>query len=161
MNHDKPPRGRMSGDAVAASGPTRSPWLRILGVSAAAAAAALVLSGIAASAVAGPAAALSDAFGTALVVAFFGISLLVGHVMGRRNPSGAIGILAVAYVIKVVGFAAVLLLVGVPPWLSRTWFFVGAVLTVVVWQAAEVITFSRTRLQIFNDPQPAPEPDDA
>ncbi len=36
---------------------------------------------------------------------FFGISLLVGHFVGRNNPSGAIGIFVATYFIKVVGFA--------------------------------------------------------
>ena len=34
---------------------------------------------------------LSSTFGGLLVMAFFAISLLVGHFVGRNNPSGAIG----------------------------------------------------------------------
>ena len=136
---------------IIASGPTKGPWLRILKVcllwtgipAAAAAAAALLGPGIAGSA--------SVAAGWALIAVFFGISLLVGHVVGRKNPSGAIGMFAVTYAVKVVGFAAILWLVGMPEWLEGEWFFYTAIGTVVLWQAAEILTFSRTRQLIFSD----------
>ncbi|MHA7238348.1 hypothetical protein [Arthrobacter sp. TMS1-12-1] len=134
-----------------ASEPTAGPWLRILARSAAGGAAtAVLLAGVAVS-VASPAAALSVLFGAALVMVFFGISLLIGHFTGRTNPSGALGLFAVTYAIKVVGFAAVLFLLGTPGWLDRTWFFWGALATVIVWQVAEVIAFSRIRTPLYDD----------
>ena len=58
------------------------------------------------------------------------------------------------YFVKVVGFAVVLFLIGAPAWLHGRWFLIGAVATVVLWQAAELYGFSKARLQIYNDPEP-------
>ncbi|HAG58215.1 MAG TPA: hypothetical protein DIT15_13475 [Arthrobacter bacterium] len=153
--------GRASGNGpVGVSGPTRSLWLRLLLVSSAAGAGALVLTGIAAVILDGAAGILSSTFGGLLVMLFFAISLLVGHFMGRSNPSGAIGMFVATYFIKVVGFAVVLFVIGAPAWLLSRWFVIGAVATVVLWQAAEIYAFSKARLQIYNDPEPE-EPSDA
>jgi ATP synthase protein I len=88
-----------------------------------------------------------------MVMLFFGISLLVGHFVGRSNPSGAIGMFVATYFIKVVGFAVVLFLIGAPAWLHGRWFLIGAVAAVVLWQAAEIYGFSKARLQIYNEPE--------
>jgi len=153
--------GRASGNGpVGVSGPTRSLWLRLLLVSSAAGAGALVLTGIAAVILDGAAGILSSTFGGLLVMLFFAISLLVGHFMGRSNPSGAIGMFVATYFIKVVGFAVVLFVIDAPAWLLSRWFVIGAVATVVLWQAAEIYAFSKARLQIYNDPEPE-EPSDA
>ena len=87
------------------------------------------------------------------MIAFFAISLLVGHFVGRNNPSGAIGLFVATYFIKVVGFAVVLFAIGSSDWLNGRWFLIGAVVTVVLWQAAEIYGFSKARLQIYNDPE--------
>jgi ATP synthase protein I len=138
---------------LSASGPTVSPWLSILAKAASAAGAGtLVVMGLGFM-IAGGNAALGALLGAALVVVFFAISLLVGHYVGRSNPSGAIGAFIATYVLKVVGFGAVLFLIGTPAWLDTTWFFVAAVVAVVVWQAAEVFAFSRVRYQIYGDSQ--------
>jgi ATP synthase protein I len=138
---------------VGASGPTRSLWLNLLKLSSAAAAAGLVLCAGAAAILDGSAGAVSALLGGLLVMLFFGISLLVGHFVGRSNPSGAIGVFVATYFIKVVGFAAVLFVVGAPQWLHGRWFVAGAVAAVVLWQAAELYGFSKARLQIYNDPE--------
>ena len=101
----------------------------------------------------GAAGTVSSVLGGLLVMLFFAISLLVGHFVGRNNPSGAIGMFVATYFIKVVGFAAVLFVVGAPQWLHGLWFAAGAVAAVVLWQAAEIYGFSKARLQIYNDPQ--------
>ncbi|WP_049822595.1 hypothetical protein [Arthrobacter sp. H41] len=139
---------------VAASGPTASPWLGILTRCTLAATVVIGVLAVAAGILEGPAGALSALFGFALVVLFFGISLLIGHFASKTNPSGALGLFAVTYAIKVVGFAAVLFFLGTPDWLAGTWFFTGAVVTVVVWQAVEVFVFSRTRHQLYEDEVP-------
>jgi ATP synthase protein I len=146
--------GRQSGSGpVGASGPTKSLWLRLLALSSAAAGSALLLSGLAALLIQGMPAALSCLFGGALVMAFFAISLAVGHFVGRTNPSGAIGVFVATYFIKVIGFAVILFVIGAPAWLNGRWFLGGAVVAVVLWQAAEIYGFSKARLQIYNDPQ--------
>lgn len=146
--------GRPSGRGpVGVSGPTKSLWLRLLALSSAAAGGALLLAGLAALLLHGTEAMVSCLFGGALVMAFFAISLLVGHFAGRNNPSGAIGLFVGTYFIKVVGFAVVLFAIGAPAWLNGKWFLAGAVVTVVLWQAAEIYGFSKARLQIYNDPE--------
>ena len=144
---------------VGASGPTRSLWLDLLKRSSVAAAAGLVLCAIAAAVLDGWDGALSSSAGGLLVMLFFGISLLVGHYVGRNNPSGAIGVFVATYFIKVVGFAAVLLVVGATQWLHGRWFVAGAVTAVVLWQVAEIHGFSKARLQIYNDPDTKENPD--
>ena len=133
-----------------------SPWLGLaLRCTAGSAGAAAVLAAAAALA-SGPAAAGSVAFAAGVVIAFFAISLLAGHAVGRRNPSGAIGAFAVVYVLKIVGFAALLLWLGRPEWVDGPWFGASGIVTVVVWQGVEVISFSRLRLLIFADPEEGP-----
>ena len=152
--------GRASGNGpVGVSGPTRSLWLSLLAYSSAAGAGALILAGIPAVILNGPSGVLSSTFGGLLVMFFFATSLLVGHFMGRNNPSGAIGMFVATYFVKVVGFAVVLFVIGAPAWLHGRWFLIGAVATVVFWQAAEIYGFSKARLQIYNDPEPK-EPND-
>ncbi len=147
--------GPSSGNgSVGVSGPTRSLWLRLLAVSSAAGAGAIILAGIPAAILNGPDGVMSSSLGGLLVMAFFAISLLVGHFMGRNNPSGAIGMFVATYFVKVVGFAVVLFVIGAPAWLHGRWFLIGAVATVVLWQAAEIYGFSKARLQIYNDPEP-------
>jgi ATP synthase protein I len=146
--------GPASGNGhVGVSGPTKSLWLGLLAMSAAGGGAALLLASLAALLLDGPSAALSSVFGGLLVMLFFAVSLLVGHFVGRRNPSGAIGMFVATYFIKVVGFAVVLFVIGAPIWLNSRWFVIGAVATVVLWQAAELYAFSKARLQIYNDPE--------
>ena len=145
--------GRTSGRGpVGVSGPTGSLWLRLLALSSAAGGAALLITAGLALVFNGGYGALSALFGGALVMAFFAISLVIGHVVGRHNPSGAIGMFVATYFVKVVGFAVVLFVLGAPDWLQGRWFLAGAVVAVVAWQAAEVIGFGKARLQIYNDP---------
>lgn len=147
--------GQSFGDgAVGVSGPTRSLWLRLLAMSSAAAGVALIITGVIAVIFHGPAGLLSSIFGGLLVMTFFGISLLIGHFVGKKNPSGAIGMFVVTYFVKIVCFALVLLLIGAPEWLHGRWFLGGAAIVVVVWQAAEIYGFSKARLLVFGDPEP-------
>ncbi|WP_181036433.1 hypothetical protein [Arthrobacter sp. B1805] len=148
---ENPATGNENQNRVTASGATASPWLGILARSAASGGAIALLLAVVAAFVTSPAAALSVGFGAVVVIAFFGISLLIGHYTGRTNPSGALGLFAVTYAIKVVGFAAVLFFLGTPGWLDRTWFFSGALATVIAWQVAEVFAFSRVRTPLYDD----------
>ena len=142
-------RARVSG--VPASGPTDSLWLRILLRCLVVTGSALLVAVLVAFLLQGMNAAASAAFGYAVVALFFGVSLLIGHFVGRSNPSGALGIFIVTYAIKVVGFAGVLFVIGTPAWLERAWFFGSAVGAVVLWQVVEVVVFSRSRHQLYNE----------
>ena len=137
--------------AVGVSDSAGSLWLGLLLLSSAAAGAAVVLTSLIALAFNGSNGLLSSGFGGALVMLFFAISLLIGHFVGRTNPSGAVGLFVATYFVKVVGFAVVLFVVGAPEWLHERWFLIGAVVAVVIWQAAEIRGFSKARLQIYND----------
>ena len=65
-------------------------------------------------------------------MAFFATRLLAGHVVGRNNPSGAIGLFVGTDFVKVVGFAVVLFILGAPAWLHARWFLIGAVVLAVL-----------------------------
>ncbi|GAA4030279.1 hypothetical protein GCM10023063_10700 [Arthrobacter methylotrophus] len=138
---------------VVASRSASSLWLRLLFLSSIAAVLALVVTSVVAAAMNGGQGVLSVAFGGVLVMVFFAISLLIGHFVGRDNPSGAVGLFVASYFVKVVGFAVVLFVLGAPSWLHGRWFVIGAVVAVVFWQAAEIYGFSKARLQIYNDPE--------
>lgn len=153
MTSDADPGPPSGAGRVGVSGPTKSLWLRLLALSSAIGGGALLLTSLAALLIAGTAAALSCLFGGVLVIAFFAISLLVGHFGGRNHSSGAIGLFTATYFIKVVGFAVVLFAIGSPEWLDSRWFLAGAVVTVILWQAAEIYGFSKARLQLYNDPE--------
>ncbi|KAD3436348.1 hypothetical protein GD627_16245 [Arthrobacter yangruifuii] len=143
--------GSRSGGYLTASGPTKAPWLGILRSALALSGGAAVLAAAAAAPISGPGAAASALSGWFLIAAFFGISLLVGHVVGRSNPSGAIGMFVVTYAIKIAGFAVILLVLGTPEWLHTEWFALTAVGAVVLWQFAEIRAFSRSRHLIYSD----------
>lgn len=127
-------------------------WLRLLLLSSLASGIAAAVTCVVAAMTDGGQGSLSTAAGALLVMLFFAISLLIGHFVGRGNPSGAIGLFVATYFVKVVGFAVVLFALGRPEWIIGRWFLIGAVVGVVAWQAAELYGFSKARLQIFNDP---------
>ena len=95
---------------------------------------------------------LSVLFGSLLVMVFFGLSLFVGHIFSQKMPSAVMGIFVMTYFVKVVGFAAVLFAMGTPGWLNKPWFAGAAVASVVLWQATEVVIFSKQRFLLFDDP---------
>ena len=144
--------------AVTASGPTESPSANILRKC-------LLVDGVALLVMAGAAwiftdlhGALSVVLATALVIIFFGLSLLAAHVFGRRRPQALISIFFLSYFVKVLGFAAVLFTVGTPDWLNKPWFLGSAVVAVLLWQAVEVWVFSKQRFLRFADPAPSSSP---
>lgn len=155
MKDKRAPHGAVRGP-VQTAGPSATPWLNILNKCLLVAAAATVALAVAALAVTGWSGVGSVVFGSVVVVAFFGLSLLVGHIYGRKNPSGAIGVFMVTYLVKVVGFAVILFTLGAPTWLNGPWFATAGVVVVLLWQATELVTFGRQRLQLYNDPVEQP-----
>ncbi|WP_138413141.1 hypothetical protein [Sinomonas gamaensis] len=153
MNSTPARPGRPAGSAGVSFS---SLWLRLAWLCTAVTAAVAVILAIVAWATTDLAAAGSVLFSAVVVIAFFAISLVVGHLVGRRNPAGAIGMFAVVYLVKIVGFAALLLWIGTPAWINPPWFGGTGIAEVVVWQAVELWGFSRVRLQIFNDPEEGP-----
>ncbi|MGO3151550.1 MAG: hypothetical protein ACTIJJ_02865 [Galactobacter sp.] len=86
-----------------------------------------------------------------VVVLFFGISLVVAAYVGHKAPKAIMSSFMVTYIVKVIGFGALLLIPRDPAWFSRLWITVSAVTCVLVWQLVEVYLFSRLRLQLFDD----------
>ncbi|MHA7176639.1 hypothetical protein ACX80D_08290 [Arthrobacter sp. Sr24] len=101
---------------------------------------------------------ISVVFGSLLVITFFGLSLLVGHLVGKRMPQAVMGTFVMTYFVKVVGFAAVLFALGTPTWLNKSWFAGAAVVAVLAWQACEVVIFSKQRFLVFDESAVAPSP---
>jgi ATP synthase protein I len=152
--------GPASGNgSVGVSGPTRSLWLGLLGLSSAVAGGALILTGVVAALLNGWTGVVSSSLGGLLVVVFFAISLLIGHFVGRNNPSGpsacswrptssrsSVSPWCCSPSVLPAGCTAA----GSSPAPSWPW---------SLWQAAEIYGFSKARLQIFNDPEPEATPD--
>lgn len=153
MTHSHGFSGRPS---VGGSRSHGSPWLGLAAKCSAASVGAAAILAMVAFATTGPGAGGSVLFSAGMVIVFFALSLIAGHLAGRNNPSGAIGVFAVVYAIKIFGFAALLLWLGKPAWIVGPWFGAAGIVTVVVWQAVEVFAFSRLRLQIFDDAPAAP-----
>lgn len=130
-------------------------WLRILGRCTLFSAPAVVVVAVIFTFINGWSGLVSGLFGGLLVIAFFAISLLIGHLFGGKAPTASLGIFAITYVVKFVGFAAVLILLGTPQWLSKIPFFIGALVAVLVWQTVELLVFSKAKLLAF----PAAESD--
>jgi ATP synthase protein I len=57
-----------------------------------------------------------------------------------------------AYVVKIVGLGLLVFGLGAPDWIDGPWFLASGVATVVLWQGTEVYAFSKTRFQVFADP---------
>lgn len=137
------------------SGPSASPSWNILKKC-------LAFGGIAAVAMVVPAFIFTDVHGVisvlcgaAVVMVFFALSLFAAHVFGRSRPQAIMSIFFISYIVKVFGFSAVLFALAAPSWLNKPWFAGAAVASVLVWQATEVVIFSKQRLLLFDDSAPA------
>ncbi|SED93346.1 ATP synthase protein I [Arthrobacter alpinus] len=136
---------------LTASGPTASPSWNILKKCLLVAGAAVVIMVVLAFIFTDVQGVLSVLFGALLVIVFFGLSLLVGHIVGKKMPSAVMGVFVMTYFVKVVGFAAVLYAMGTPGWLNKPWFAGAAVATVLLWQATEVVNFTKQRFLVFDE----------
>lgn len=151
----KPVRGSKANDAVAASSAPRSPWMGILKTCTAytfgaGAVASLVLWPILGARFAG-----SVGFGVGLVIIFFGVSLLIAELAGRYRSSWALPAFLFTYMLKIVGMGLLVLFSGLPDWVYRPAFMWGAIGALVLWQFGEIRAFSKARLPIFADEDPA------
>ncbi len=138
-------------EPLAVSGPTASPSWNILKKCLAVDGMAVVVMVVLAFIFTDVDGVLSVLFGSALVIAFFGLSLLVGHLVSAKMPDAVMGVFVMTYFVKVIGFAAVLFALGTPGWLNKPWFAGAGVAAVLIWQATEVVIFSRQRFLFFND----------
>lgn len=134
-----------------ASEPQENPWFGIALRCVSYTAAVGVLVCLVGAVLAGVPGLVSSLTAMIVVVVFFAISLLVAAYMGHRAPKAIMGAFMLTYVVKVIGFGALLLIPHDPSWFSRLWMTIGAVVSVIVWQVIEVLLFSRMRLQIFDE----------
>ncbi|NKG20480.1 hypothetical protein [Paeniglutamicibacter terrestris] len=152
----KPERGsRTNGALVAASAP-RSPWMGILKTCTAYTAGAGLVLSLAAWPILSGVIAGSLAFGCALIVVFFGVSLLVAEFAGRYRASWALPAFLFMYMAKILGMGFLVLFASLPSWVLAPYFMWGAIGSLVLWQFGEIRAFSRARLPIFNDDDPSP-----
>jgi ATP synthase protein I len=104
---------------------------------------------------AGSRAVAGAAFGSALVVVFFSIGLLVMRRTARLNPDAVMGVVMLTYVLKVAALTVVLVAFKGAPWLSPRHFALGALACTFVWLGFEMRAFTRLRV-LITDPQPGP-----
>lgn len=92
--------------------------------------------------------------GAVLVAAFFGVSALVITWVGRQRPNAAMGVAAVAYIVKIV-----VLLFFVARFESTTAFNgksfgLTAIGCVIAWSAAQAVTAMRLKM-LYVEPSPS------
>lgn len=150
----KPVRGSKANGALVASSAPRSPWMGILKTCTSYTLGAGILASLAAWPLLGPQIAGSIAFATAIVMIFFGISLLIAEGAGRINSSWALPAFLFTYVVKIFGMGFLVLLSGLPDWVHRPTFMYGAIGALVLWQIGEIRAFSKARLPVFVDEDP-------
>lgn len=150
----KPARGSKANGAFVASSAPRSPWMGILKTCTAYTVGAGAVASLALWPFLGPHVAGSIAFAVALVIFFFGISLLIAEAAGRINTNWALPAFLFTYVFKIFGMGFLVLFSGLPDWVHRPAFMWGAIGALVVWQIGEIRSFSKARLPIFIDDEP-------
>lgn len=141
-----------SGAAVPASDAPTNPWWRLLGLTAAVSAVAVVATAVIGLLFSGVPALVSAALAGVVVLIFFGISLALAAIVGHLAPRALMASFLMAYIVKVVAFGALLMVPHDPAWFRGAWVTAGAVVAVIVWQGCEMALLSRMRLRIFHDP---------
>jgi hypothetical protein len=98
----------------------------------------------------GPKAAWSAAFGAALVLAFFTVTLLAMKRTAHLPPTTVMAIVMVTYTAKVLALGLVVLLVRDASWVSG--YAVGVTITVctLVWLFFEMRAYKRLRIFVFS-----------
>jgi len=93
--------------------------------------------------------------GVAIVIVFFGISVLVVGRAARRSPQAMMVAAMVTYVVKIVALAVIIsALNGTTAFSTRTTGFV-AIGCILVWSATQVITTMKLKLLYVEPEQPA------
>lgn len=148
---DQNPSETSETSRVQVSAGTASPWLKILIQCLIKVGAVAIFAAVVFGVALGGTAAVNVIAGALLVMVFSGISLLVGHIVGKRNPSAVIGAFLAAYVVKVVGFGILVFAFPRPDWLMPSVFLWSSIGAVILWQIAEMFTFARTRWLLYGD----------
>lgn len=152
----KPVRGSKANGALVASSAPRSPWMGILKTCTAYTTSVGAAVSLVSWPILGPQIAGSIGFAAGLVIAFFGISLLIAEVAGRYRSNWSLPAFLFTYVLKVFGMGFLVLFSGLPDWVHRPAFMWAAIGSLVLWQFGEIRAFSKARLPIFEDEGPSP-----
>ena len=84
--------------------------------------------------------------GVAIVTAFFGISVLVVGRAARISPHVMMAAAMISYVVKIIGFAIVMIALGKSTAFNGRMLGFTAIICILAWSAAEVVTAIRLRL---------------
>jgi len=88
----------------------------------------------------------SALIGVAIVTAFFGISVLVVGRAAKISPHVMMAAAMISYVIKIIGFAIVMIALGKSAAIDGRMLGFTAIICILAWSAAEVITAIRLKL---------------
>jgi len=89
--------------------------------------------------------------GVAIVTAFFGISVLVVGRAAKISPQVMMAAAMISYVVKIIGFAIVVILLGKSTAFNGRMLGFTAIICILAWSAAEVVTAIRLRV-LYVDP---------
>jgi ATP synthase protein I len=89
--------------------------------------------------------------GVAIVTAFFGISVLVVGRAAKVSPQVMMAAAMITYVVKIIGFAIVVILLGKSTAFNGRMLGFTAIILILAWGAAEVVTTIRLKL-LYVDP---------
>ena len=89
--------------------------------------------------------------GVAIVTAFFGISVLVVGRAAKISPHVMMAAAMISYVVKIIGFAIVMILLGRSTAFDGRMLGFTALICILAWSAAEVVTAIRLRV-LYVDP---------
>jgi len=84
--------------------------------------------------------------GVAIVTAFFGISVLVVGRAAKISPQVMMAAAMISYVVKIIGFAIVVILLGKSTAFNGRMLGFTAIICILAWTAAEVVTAIKLRL---------------
>ncbi len=87
----------------------------------------------------------------AIVTAFFGISVLVVGRAARISPHVMMAAAMITYVVKIIGFAVVMILLGRSTAFNGRMLGFTALVCILAWSAAEVVTAIRLKV-LYVDP---------
>ncbi len=106
------------------------------------------LAGVATGALLGSRALLGSVLGAALVVTFFGLTLVAMRAARRVAPEMLLGVALALYSTKVAVLGGVVFWLRDQPWLSPTALAVTALACAAAWLAGQVLGFTRMRVLV-------------
>lgn len=128
--------------------PRATGWRRVLLVTTTAGLGAALLTAAAALIVAGSSASASAGLGGGAVIAFSFISLALIDWADRHAPHLSIPLFMIGFGVKVAALAVILPLARPGEWLDPIWAVGSGVMVLLVWQAAEILSFARMRIPV-------------